>query len=243
MPTYSEIKKHILLALDVDVEAASDNTIDIVNQVERELKRVLDTAVQRARPMELFVETAAFNIDDTTTEIDLAADLGVTNLDQVFALSVDFKDTADRDDYGWEEIKYPTWLRMKKYRSGDRRPLGTWTMNPSNEIILSSWPESSQTWDVYLNYYKTTAAVSDSGTPELPTMSQLAILVPGVCVNFPARFQGDKATQLAVFRKAYEDAMADYVRNQKTPTESIRLYAAGPGSALNSLRWPDWQDT
>lgn len=239
MPTYSTLREHILLALDINPSTTNDDTVDLVNH---RMKQVVDNLVAEYRPVSLLVE-ATFEVDSATTSIALGSGgFEVTDFAECFALSVDPQTSATRADFVWDYVSRENWILSRSYGYGDELSTTSWTVDGNENYYLSQWPDGSDLWDVYLHYYKQTAAVADAGIPELPVEHQQALIVSGTVLGFPHRFQGDRQITLLMYQKEFDDAKKRLMASRKPQGQDIQLKSRNVSRA-GSLSWPAFQES
>lgn len=230
--TYEEIRAQVLRSLDLD----PDITGDMVDQVNDAIATILDEIVYDMCPLQLLRTAGPFNIDDTTTEIDLATDFLVTDLGEIESLSVDYKVSADAYLEEWTELSYTTYLRMRNPVSGDCRLNGRWTFTPDDTFILTNWPATSEDWDVYLNYYAVPAAITDNGEPEIPKLHHRA-LVLGALTMFPHLFSGDRLPLFAQFKQQWAEAKGRLLSARRATKSARALRPRVPSLPIGSINW------
>lgn len=238
MATYATLREHILLALDIDPATTNDDTVDLVNH---RMKQVVDRLVTALNPTELLVEKMK-NVTSATTSIPLnTSGFLCTDLAEVFAITVDDKTTATRNDVVWTPTSREQWIMSRSLGYGDERLKGTWTQDGFDNFYLSEWPQGSSTWDVYLHYYKQTAAVTDLGEPELPVRYHQDLVVGGTVLGFPQRFQGDRQATLLMFQKEYQDALDSLLKGRKALSQDLQLKTRNQFTTRGIVNWPGFQ--
>lgn len=236
MSTYGELASEVLGMLDQPL----DTTGDVLTQVQNKLFRVTQSLLAQLRPPVMLVEASCLAISSANTYINLGATspgFSVTNLAKLFILSVDEKQTSTRNDYAWTEKEFTTWKRIKNSVDGDNRTGNLWTYDPANsKFYLSRWPSGTSTWDVYLSYYKTPAAYSDSGTPEIPAEHH-SIIVYGTALEFLQYFQGDRGSLLGVISRKYADAYDALFADQMVANKTMVQGAAIGTKRSQQVMW------
>lgn len=207
MSTYAELATEVLGMLDQPLTT----TGDVLTQVQTKLHRINRNIIAELRPDSMLIEVSVAGVTSSATYLNLGATspgFSVTDLAQFFQLSVDDNTSSDRNDFAWEFREWTTWLRYRSALDGNRRQdnLNIWTYDSVNsKFYLGQWPQSTDTWDVYLNYYKNVAVYADGTTPEVPE-DHHGVIVYGTALEFPQYFQGDRNSLIPLLSRKYADA-------------------------------------
>lgn len=236
MSTYNELASEVLGKLDQSLST----TGDVLTQVQTEIQRTNEKLCVDLRPKELLVSVGPVNISSITTSIPLnLGGFGVSNMDLPFQLRVDYKTQTTVEDLEWEFKEWETWLQLKNSLEGNARPTRVWTIDPSNNIFLSLYPTSPDTWDTYLHYYKATAVFSGSAEPELPKMHHWLISV-GASLSFPQYFQGDRATLLAKYQNDFNEGRAKLMKRKRGIAGKVGSLGIRDATKVsNKINWGD----
>lgn len=188
MATYKNLRDEIMLTLDIptDMSGRMRDLIDL------KMMRVLERILDKYKPNEMITKTSAVTVTKTTTEISIATDFGVSSYARILGVAVD-KDTTDTlEEEWWEPIEYVSWVKLNNALGGNIRKNRTFTVDPSENVILRRWPSTTANdWDVFLWYYRVPDAITDSGEPPLPKLLHGIISVQTL-LSFPQYFQGEK---------------------------------------------------
>lgn len=241
MSTYSELRQEILLTLRLPPSMVGDAR----SLVDLKMARVVETLCADYRPDKLLRSTSAFLVTSATTSIDLSSDLSV-DLTSSGDYATPFTVTIDRDRSGSRKpeymryVDYKAWIHGVTTSFGNERERGTFTITPSQEIVLNRWPtSSSEQWDLYFWYFAKPAAVADAGVPEIPSYYHNAI-ISGVVREFPQYFIGDREMLFAKFEKDYERARSKLLRSRLSSKGSLRFRAQlVPTGRMGSSLWPE----
>lgn len=226
MSTYGELATEVLGMLDQPL----DTTGDVLTQVQNKLHRVNQSLLVQLRPPSMLTEASCLNVTSSATYINLGVTspgFSVTNLAKLFSLSVDDGTSSTRNDYEWVQKEWTTWKRIKNVMDGDQRSGELWTYDPVNsKFYLSRFPTGSETWDLYLHYYKTVAVYADATVPEIPEEHH-SVLVYGTALEFPHFFDGDRSALVGVISRKYADAyqalFSDQMIANKTMVQSAAI--------------------
>lgn len=238
--TYADLREQILLALDISPDTTNDDTVDLVNL---RMKQVVTKVVTDTGCVDLLTEKMK-NVNSSTTSIPLnASGFLCTDLAEVFAVSVDDKTTATRNDLVWTPCSRELWILSQSVTYGVERPALSWTQDGNGDFYLSEWPQGSATWDVYLHYYRQIAAITDLGEPEIPNNYQQAIVVGGVVMGFPHRFVGDRQMTLAVYQQEYTEALNALLKSRKVRSQDIQVKTRNTVNSTSGVNWGSWQSS
>jgi len=232
MPTYLQLRQQILRAIEQDVSITGD-TVAAVNDA---MATIMDELAADIQPLELLVTTAAVNVTTATTSVPLGSlGFNVSNLSQLRGVGVDNKASATPDIKFWEEISYEAYLRQNSPTEGNLRRQPRWTFTPSNTFILTVWPSGTETWDLYLNYYRQPTTISDAASPDLPAIYHRAIAL-GAITYFPQYFSGDRVSLFGHYRNEYEKAKKRILQGRRA---NLAVKSLNPRTARNgtNVNW------
>lgn len=221
--TYAELKRAALVLLDIHPNSSGDLAL----QVEYQLSRIMDELAVAVLPKELLTLSDSFNITSATTSVDLAADMGITNMLQPFRLVVDEDITDTLPGTPWKFRSFEAWITTTD------RAVREWTIDYRDKILLSQWPAAGQTWSVSLYFYKQPAAYAAGGTPELPPGHHHA-LVLGSVISFPNLFQGERESLLVKHQSDYNKAKEALLRHRGLARSDLTFSVRG-GNPTNRL--------
>lgn len=233
--TYAELREFILLALELDPATTNDHTVDLVNY---HIRRVLQELLVDVRPLATFVEAGPVAVTSATTSIALGSGgFGVSNLGAISGLAVDIGDGIK--DGGWTPVSWQLWNGVD-----ESQLIRRWSFDAETNFYLSNWPESGETWNVYLRYHRLPVAMADGAEPEIPVEHQMGTLVPGVIISFPHRFVGAREVLLATYAKQFAEGKKRllYARKVMSHRSSFRPSPYGLVSSSESV-FPEWQTT
>jgi hypothetical protein len=236
MATYSELREEILYTLDVPPAM----TGDVRSLVDIKMAGLVERLVSEIMPLQLITRAGPVVLTSATTSVPMGA-AGfdcLTTYAQVITFTIDKDTTDETPPEVYEYVPYQTWLTQNSVRAGDNRGGAQFTINPSLEVEIKNWPDGSDTWSSYLWYLSRPAAVSDLLEPELPPLKQ-RIVVPGVAVQFPHLFQGDRQTLLFQQQKQFDDLYRELLRNRDIALRQLALRLS-PTNAVpsRSFFWP-----
>jgi len=203
---YGDIKNVIMRALDLP----TGMTGPVSDQVDDKIKEIANEIIGEYRPIELLRKAGPVTITNGDDEIPLnVGGFSVTDLVIPYGLTVGtYTGWADeRDDKFIPYISYEAWIESNSYKLGNSRPDNAFTIDLDDNILLSSPPEGTESWDVYLLYYAPIGAYLSSNTPEIPEYFHSAITT-GVILEFPQYFKtAERLAAFAQYRARYTRAM------------------------------------
>lgn len=232
---WAEIRQQVFILLD----QPSNTTGDLKIAVDFAMKQVLDELVVESRPDSLLVTEGPINWTATDVNIPIGAGgFEVDDLEKIYSVSVDEDATDDEDEAEeWDYCSWKAWISANNAHDGNTRSERSWTVDPSNAIRLGSNPSDGDTWHAYLHYFRETAAIDNSGVPELPPSQHQAIVL-GTVLRFPNYFQGDRQSLLVTVSRAYADARTQRLRDRSTAKKSLKMYPSRTRSRMSgTIRW------
>lgn len=194
---YGQIKDTILLTLDLPTGMVGD----ISDLIDLKIQEIANEIIGDYKPKELLIKAGPVAVTNGDDEIPIGiGGFAVTDMVVPYGITIgNYTDYADnRDEKFIPYLSYEAWMQMNSYKLGNERPFNCFTIDLSDNIILQSYPEGSESWDIYFWYYKTIAAYGSSVEPELPEYYH-AILTTGVVLEFPQFFKTPE--RLALYRR------------------------------------------
>lgn len=184
---YGDIKNSILLELDLP----TGMTGDVSDLIDTKIKLLANEIIGELRPKEVLAKAGPIVITAGDDDIPLGVGgFNVTDLVIPYGVSVGTYTgyATTRDDKFIPFLSYEAWVELNSYKLGNARPRNCFTIDLDNNIIMGEFPEGSDSWDVYLWYYKEIAPYASGTTPEIPVYYH-SVLVLGVVLEFPQYFK------------------------------------------------------
>lgn len=220
MATYAELREEVLRTLEVPVAM----TGSLRSLVDIRLYRAVEHLVSLVKPVELLTQSSGVTIDSTTTSITLT-DFGITDLAIPVMLTIDTDTTDEHDPEVYEFVSYQAWIRNVSASSGSSRKCYTFTLDPSNSVIIESWPDGTAQWTAYLWYYKQPDAISDSGEPPFPVLNH-GIVATKTILAFPHRFLGERKALYQFLQQEYQAQLSALLKSRQANFANLKFRAS-----------------
>lgn len=200
---YGDIKNTILLTLDLPLGM----TGDVSDLIDYKIQEITNEIVGDLKPKEILVKAGPVVVTNSDDEIPLnVGGFGVTDLVLPYGVTLGtYADYADtRDELFVPFMSYEAWVQLNSFKLGSDRPRNCFTIDLDDNIIIASYPEGSESWDVYLWYYKTIATYDAATDPEIPIYYR-SVISTGVILEFPQYFKSPERLALySQIRNRYE---------------------------------------
>jgi hypothetical protein len=192
---YGDIKNTILLTLDLPLGM----TGDVSDLIDYKIQEISNEIIGDLKPKEILVKAGPVAVTNSDDEIPLnVGGFAVTDMVAPYGVTVGTYSgyATTRDEVFMPYISYEAWVQLNSYKLGQDRPKNCFTIDLDSNIIIGSFPEGANSWDVYLWYYKEISAYSSSATPEIPIYYR-SVITTGVILEFPQYFK--TAERLAMY--------------------------------------------
>lgn len=200
---YGDIKNTILLTLDLPLGM----TGDVSDLIDYKIQEITNEIVGDLKPKEILAKAGPVAVTNSDDEIPLnVGGFGVTDLVTPYGVTMGtYTDYADtRDEMFMPFISYEAWVQLNSFKLGGDRPRNCFTIDLDDNIIIGSYPEGSESWDIYLWYYKEIATYDSGTTPEIPIYYR-SVITTGVILEFPQYFKTPERLALySQIRNRYE---------------------------------------
>lgn len=243
MSTYAELRQEILGVLGASPDSDTDS--DIRTLVDVKMKRKRDEMYGLKPPRSLLVYSSTVDVPEdleyiqiTGTTAPTTPSFGISNLLEVFTLTIGASDSTQDEEEDWDFREYTSWIRENSAVSGNQRLPKTFTIDYQNRIFLRNLPGTGETWKARLHYYKQPETIADGVEPEFEPKHE-GTYVRGVALEFPNLFRGqDRAAIYAAMLRMYADGIKAYVADQTIIKTNLRLRPAERRKGTSSVVWP-----
>lgn len=249
MSTWAQLRKDVLYALGENRAASSTN--EVRQQVDRKLEQKRDEIYGLRAPRSLLVYSGPITITTGFSYASIEASgsgttpgFALTDFWKIFSISLTAgSDTEISNAQEFEYVEWDSWVRLCSAVEGNQRLPASFTVDYQNRIYLVSAPNGSDTWNMWINYYKLPATIVDAGIPEIGIQFE-RVLTLGTTLEFPDMFRGEeRASVFAATMKLYEDAKTDYKRAETPKFSGSRRRPFRKNAAASPIFWPGYQSS